>query len=116
MVIHDSIVTVFDIEIFPNCFHCTCRDTETNDLYTFEISARKNQLTELVDFFYYNNDGTRMFCGYNNKHYDDVIINYIIDFYYKLAQLAWTRICESLFNLSNTIVKAEEGDVEKFKR
>lgn len=57
-----------------------------------------------------------MFCGYNNKHYDDVIINYIIDFYYKLAQLAWTRICESLFNLSNTIVKAEEGDVEKFKR
>lgn len=116
MVIHDSIVTVYDIEIFPNCFHCTCRDTETNDLYTFEISARKNQLTELVDFFYYNNDGTRMFCGYNNKHYDDVIINYIIDFYYKLAQLAWTRICESLFNLSNTIVKAEEGDVEKFKR
>lgn len=116
MVIHDSIVTVYDIEIFPNCFHCTCRDTETNDLYTFEISARKNQLTELVDFFYYNNDGTRMFCGYNNKHYDDVIINYIIDFYYKLAQLAWTRICESLFNLSNTIVKAEEGDIEKFKR
>ena len=116
MVIHDSTVTVYDIEIFPNCFHCTCRDTETNDLYTFEISSRKNQLTELVDFFYYNNDGTRMFCGYNNKHYDDVIINYIIDFYYKLAQLAWTRICESLFNLSNTIVKAEEGDVEKFKR
>ena len=116
MVIHDSIVTVYDIEIFPNCFHCTCRDTETNDLYTFEISARKNQLTELVDFFYYNNDGTRMFCGYNNKHYDDVIINYIIDFYYKFTQLTWTRICESLFNLSSTIVKAEEGDVEKFKR
>lgn len=116
MVIHDSIVTVYDIEIFPNCFHCTCRDTETNDLYTFEISDRKNQLTELVDFFYYNNDGTRMFCGYNNKHYDDVIINYIIDFYYKLAQLARTRVCESLFNLSSTIVKAEEGDIEKFKR
>ena len=55
MVIHDKTVTVYDIEIFPNCFHCTCKNTETNDLYTFEISERKNQLTELVDFFYYKN-------------------------------------------------------------
>lgn len=109
-------ITVYDIEIFPNCFHCTCRDTETNDLYTFEISKRKNQLKELVDFFYYENNGTRMFCGYNNKHYDDVVINYIIDFYYKLDQLSYARVCQSLHNLSGTIVTAEEGDVEKFKR
>ena len=116
MVIHNKSITVYDIEIFPNCFHCTCRDTETNDLYTFEISKRKNQLTELVDFFYYKNDGQRMFCGYNNKHYDDVIINYIIDFYYKLDKLSYARVCQSLFNLSSTIVKSEEGDIEKFKR
>ena len=116
MVIHDSKITVYDIEIFPNCFHCTCRDTETNDLYTFEISQRKNQLTELVDFFYYKNNGQRMFCGYNNKHYDDVIINYIIDYYYKLDQLSYARVCQSLFNLSSTIVTAEEGDIDKFKR
>ena len=57
-----------------------------------------------------------MFCGYNNKHYDDVIINYIIDFYYKLDQLSYARICQSIFNLSNTIVKSEEGDISKFKR
>lgn len=116
MVIHNKSITVYDIEIFPNCFHCTCRDTETNDLYTFEISKRKNQLTELVDFFYYKNDGQRMFCGYNNKHYDDVIINYIIDFYYKLDKLSYARVCQSLFNLSSIIVKSEEGDIEKFKR
>ena len=116
MVIHDKPITVYDIEIFPNCFHCTCRDTETNELFMFEISERKNQLIELVDFFYYKNDGQRMFCGYNNKHYDDVIINYVIDFYYKLDQVPYARICQSLFNLSSTIVKAEEGDIEKFKR
>lgn len=57
-----------------------------------------------------------MFCGYNNKHYDDVVINYIVDFYYKLEQLSCARICQSLFNLSNTIVTAEEGDTSKFKR
>ena len=116
MVIHNSIVTTYDIEVFPNCFHCTCRDTEDNKLYCFEISERKNQLTELVDFFYYKNNGQRMFCGYNNKHYDDVIINYIIDFYYKLDQLSYHRICQSIFNLSTAIVESEEGDVSKFKR
>lgn len=116
MVIHNQSVVVYDIEIFPNCFHCCCRDTETNELYKFEISKRKNQLKELVDFFYYENNGQRMFCGYNNKHYDDVVINYIVDFYYKLEQLSYARICQSLFNLSNTIVTAEEGDTSKFKR
>ena len=116
MIIRNSVVIVYDIEIFPNVFHCTCKDTETNKLYFFEISNRKNQLTELVDFFFYKNTGDKMFCGYNNKHYDDVIINYLIDFYYKMDSLSYLKICNSLFNLSSTIVTSEEGDTNKFKR
>lgn len=116
MIIRNSVVIVYDIEIFPNVFHCTCKDTETNKLYFFEISNRKNQLTELVDFFFFKNTGDKMFCGYNNKHYDDVIINYLIDFYYKMDSLSYLKICNSLFNLSSTIVTSEEGDASKFKR
>lgn len=116
MIIRNSVVIVYDIEIFPNVFHCTCKDTETNKLYFFEISNRKNQLTELVDFFFYKNIGDKIFCGYNNKHYDDVIINYLIDFYYKMDSLSYLKICNSLFNLSSTIVTSEEGDTSKFKR
>lgn len=116
MIIRNSVVIVYDIEIFPNVFHCTCKDTETNKLYFFEISNRKNQLTELVDFFFYKNTGDKMFCGYNNKHYNDVIINYLIDFCYKMDSLSYLKICNSLFNLSSTIVTSEEGDTSKFKR
>lgn len=116
MIIRNSVVIVYDIEIFPNVFHCTCKDTETNKLYLFEISNRKNQLTQLVDFFFYKNIGDKIFCGYNNKHYDDVIINYLIDFYYKMNTLTYDKICKSLFNLSHTIVTSEEGDISKFKR
>lgn len=116
MIIRNSVVIVYDIEIFPNVFHCTCKDTETNKLYFFEISNRKNQLTQLVDFFFYKNIGDKMFCGYNNKHYDDVIINYLIDFYYKMDTLPYEKVCKSLFNLSHTIVTSEEGDISKFKR
>ena len=120
MKIRNRIVVVYDIEIFPNCFHCCCKDTESGELYKFEISERKNQIDELVDFFHYDHSDelrhTRMFCGYNNHHYDDVIINYIIDYYYKLADLPYWRICQSLFNMSTIIVEDEDGSREKIKR
>ena len=117
MWIRNRVVHVYDIEIFPNCFHCCCKDTETGQLYKFEISERKNQLEELVDFFLSaGQQNMRMFCGYNNHHYDDVIINYIIDYYNKLTGLPYWRICQSLFNLSQTIVEDEEGSREKVKR
>jgi hypothetical protein len=92
-----------------------CKDTETNQLYKFEISERVNQLKQLVDFFYYDSKD-KMFCGYNNHHYDDVIVNYMIDMFYKMDQLPFWRICLSLFNLSQTIVNAEDGNIDKFKR
>ena len=117
MWIRNRVVVVYDIEIFPNCFHCCCKDTEIGQLYKFEISERKNQLEELVDFFLsVGQQNMRMFCGYNNHHYDDVIINYIIDYYNKLTGLSYLRICQSLFNLSQTIVEDEEGSREKVKR
>ena len=113
MVIRNLTVQVYDIEIFPNVFHCTCKNTETGELSFFEISNRRNQLKELVDFFRIN---TQMFCGYNNKRYDDVIINYCIDLYDKLRWHNYIRICQSLFNLSKCIIESEQGNSEKFKK
>ena len=115
MIIKDLVVNVYDIEVFSNCFHCCVKDTETNTIHKFEISERKNQLTELVDFFYYKNTN-RMFCGYNNKHYDDVVINYMIDYYYRMDSMPYWKICQSLFNLSQCIIESEEGGDIKFKK
>jgi hypothetical protein len=112
MIIHSKAVVVYDIEIFPNCFTCTVKNTETEEIKTFEISERKNDLTELVRFFrlpYY-------FAGYNNHHYDDVIINYIIDYYEVMLNKRRIDVNESLFNLSHVIVTSEEGNISKFKR
>ena len=115
MIIKNYVVCVFDVEVFENCFHCCVKNTEENQIYKFEISERVNQLTQLVDFFYYKNIG-RMFCGYNNHHYDDVIINYIIDFYYKMDTLPYEKVCQSLFNLSQKIIESEEGGDLPFKK
>ena len=115
MEIRNKIVHVYDIECFPNVFHCCVKDTDSGRLYKFEISDRRNQLEELVDFFYYNNTN-KMFCGYNNHHYDDVIINYIIYYYKKMLQLPYWEICRSLFNLSQYIVEDKEESRERLKK
>ena len=113
MWIRNRIVYVYDVEIFPNCFHLCSKNTETGQLYKFEISERVNQLTELVNFFL---DDDKLHCGYNNHHYDDVIVNYMIDYYKTLIGLPYRRICQSLYNLSQTIVEDEDGNREKLKR
>ena len=113
MWIREDQCIVYDIEVFPNCFHCCCKDTESGKIYKFEISERKNQLEDLIDAFLMPD---LIFCGYNNHHYDDVILNYIIDYRNTLTGLPYWRTCQSLFNLSQYIVEDEEGSREKLKR
>lgn len=130
MIIRGKIVYVYDIEIFQNIFHCSVKNTETNDIYKFEISERKNQLRDLVKFFkqvdkyitwgdYYttniNIPANVIFCGYNNLHYDNPIINYIIEYEDKLMQYNIPTICSSIFNLSKTITTSSEDNIDAWK-
>ena len=132
MKIRNKTVLVYDIEVFQNIFHCTVKNTEEDKLYLFEISSRKNQITELVQFFkqFDNIEGSWnksytteyqfqsdvIFAGYNNIHYDNPIINYIIDYYNVLVNLPYYRICQSIFNLSNTITLSKEDEEDKWKK
>lgn len=130
MIIRGKIVYVYDIEVFQNIFHCSVKNTETNDIYKFEISERKNQLRDLVKFFkqvdkyitwgdYYttniNIPANIIFCGYNNLHYDNPIINYIIEYEDKLMQYNIPTICSSIFNLSKTITTSSEDNIDAWK-
>lgn len=130
MIIRGKIVYVYDIEVFQNIFHCSVKNTETNDIYKFEISERKNQLRELVKFFkqvdkyitwgdYYttniNIPTNIIFCGYNNLHYDNPIINYIIEYEDKLMQYNIPTICSSIFNLSKAITTSSEDNIDAWK-
>lgn len=113
MLIRNLKVIVYDIEVFPNCFTCTCKDTTTDKIDVFEISKRKNQLIELVDFF---SSKDTIFCGYNNIHYDDVIVNYIIDYVFVMKKKTSEIICRSIFKLSKCIIESQDGDIGEYKR
>ena len=110
MIIHDKTVIIYDIESFPNFFCCTCKNTETQKIRTFEISARQDDILELSNYFLKKEF---LFCGYNNKHYDDVIINYIITYAEQMIIFPKLRITDSIFNLSQYIIKE---DIDKYKR
>jgi hypothetical protein len=131
MIIRDKIVYVYDIEVFSNVFHCTVKNTETGELHKFEISCRRNQLDELVNFFHtVNTDYTfgdlyttkiqlntdKLFCGYNNLHYDNPIINYIIDYYNTMKYKGYRDICRSIFNLSKVITTSSEDDIRAWSK
>lgn len=130
MQIRGKTVFVYDIEVFQNIFHCSAINTETKEIYKFEISPRKNQLSELISFFkqvnspvswndnYTTNcsiDSDKIFCGYNNLHYDNPVINYIIEYEHVLAERPIPVITNSIFNLSREITNSGEN-IEKWKR
>ena len=130
MQIRGKTVFVYDIEVFQNIFHCSAINTETKEVHKFEISSRKNQLSELISFFkqvnspvswndnYTTNcsiDSDKIFCGYNNLHYDNPVINYIIEYEHVLAERPIPVITNSIFNLSREITNSGEN-IEKWKR
>lgn len=110
MIIKGLIVQVYDIEIFPNCFSLVIKNTETKEFQFFELSDRKNNLVDLVPLFL---DKRYIFCGYNNIHYDNPIVNFIIEYKEILKNSTRLDIEYNLFQLSQTIIK---GDLEKWKR
>lgn len=132
MKIRNKPVLVYDIEVFQNIFHCAVKNTETNEIYKFEISKRKNQLSELVSFFQqfdnregswnesyttdYQFDTKVIFAGYNNIHFDNPIVNYMIDYYYRLSKLSYDKVCESLYNMSKIIITSKDGQEDQWKK
>ena len=112
MKIKEKIAFVYDVEVFKNVFHCTVYNTESNELHKYECSIRKNNLDEMCELFL-NSDA--YFVGYNNIHYDNPIINYIIEFFF-YRKYSYEKVCTSVYNLSKVITSRNEGDLVKWKR
>ena len=101
MVIKGKTVIVYDIECFYNVFSCTAYNTQSEETYVFEISHRKNDLEGLIEMF---SNKDYMFCGYNNIHYDDVIIKLILRDKKLLSSFTYDRICKGIFKYSKSII------------
>lgn len=75
MLIRNKTVFVYDVEVFPNLFTCTMKNTESKAIRSYEISERKIDLPLIVKVFL---NKKILACGYNILFYDNVIINYLL--------------------------------------
>ena len=51
MIIHEKIVLVYDVEVFPNVFSCTLKNSETGQVLVYELSHRKTDVTKEATAF-----------------------------------------------------------------
>ena len=113
MLIRNKIVLVYDIEVFPNVFHAVVKNTETSHILKLEISERRNDLNKILLLFHqikHNTDcGKYIFCGYNNIHYDNPIINYLIANQNEFINLHYSNLCLRINMLSKEIINSGEG-------
>lgn len=110
MIIKNNIVYVYDIEVFPNCFHCCIKNTETKEILLFECSHRKNNLLDLISLF--ETKGI-LFCGYNNIHYDNPIVNSILMYKNFIPSMSYEDICKGIYKLSDIIINGDNPDLWK---
>ena len=113
MLIRGKIILVYDIEVFPNVFHAVVKNTETGHILKLEISERRNDLNKILLLFHqikHNTDcGKYIFCGYNNIHYDNPIINYLIANQNEFINLHYSDLCLRINMLSKEIINSGEG-------
>lgn len=113
MIIKGKIAYVYDVEVFPNVFTCTIKNTDVGLYEVFEISERKNQVWDIIDFF---TSGDRIFVGYNNKHYDDPIVNFLIDHKEQAVVAHYHVICNDLYNLSKEIINSVDNNFSSWSK
>lgn len=83
MLIKGKTAFVYDIEVFPNFFSVTIKNTESGNIRSFEISDRKNDMPGIAKVFL---DPRIYFVGFNSMHYDSPVISYILINYKRLIK------------------------------
>lgn len=110
MIIKGKTVLVYDIEVFPNVFSCTIKNSETSEVQIFEFSHRIKNIREkaerMVTLFL---NPTYLFCGYNNIHYDNPIMHFIIENYITMPN-DYMKVCNAIHRLSDTIITSENSE------
>lgn len=106
MIIDGLTAFVYDIEIFPNFFSCTVKNTESGNIRTFEISDRKNDIGEIYKLFL---NKKIIWVTYNGIHYDNAIISYIILNIETLIKKPVWEINKELKELSDLIIESQDN-------
>jgi len=111
MKIKDLTAIVYDIEAFPNVFTVAAKNTESKNKICYEVSERKNDLPQIAKLFLHKKI---IMVGYNNHHYDDLVINYILLNYHQLISLPVWSITKAIKDFSDSIINSQDKQLKSF--
>lgn len=69
---------VFDIETYPNCFTLAACFANGKGMRVFEISDRKNEVEEMLEFLRKVAQSKHRMVGFNNVGFDYPVVHYIL--------------------------------------
>lgn len=113
MKIRGKTVFVYDIEVFPNFFSITVKNTESGNHRFLQISEKRNDMPDIAKLFLNKNI---WFVGYNSKHYDSPVISYILINYKSLISKPIWEITRELKKFSDLVINsATSASWSKYK-
>ena len=69
---------IYDLETYPNCFTFCCVYANGSGLRVFEISDRKNETEQMIEFLRKVKGNGHRLVGFNNLSFDYPIVHYIL--------------------------------------
>lgn len=70
---------IYDLEIFPNCFSFCAIYANGKGLRTFEISDRKDETEQMLEFLRKIKSSGHHMVGFNNRSFDYGILHHILE-------------------------------------
>lgn len=113
MKIRGKTVFVYDIEVFPNVFILTAKNTESGNKVVYEISDRRNDLPSIRNLF---TNKHIMYCGFNVLHYDAPIVSFLLLHYDELIYKPVWEVCKLIKKLSDEIVTSKDGQYTSWSK
>lgn len=90
-----------DLETFPNCFLAAFKIFRNPKIHQFEISDRKNQIAELLQFLSWLQNSGYYLVGYNNLNFDYPITH-------ELLNNQWTFNAAKASQLATQIIQTQK--------
>lgn len=101
---------IYDIETYKYLFCVVFKNIETNEIITYEISSRKNEINELLRFL---KTKVKKLIGFNNLNFDYPVLHWLMYNYKKFITTLDLTI--AIYNKSQEIINAEYSAIYKSK-
>lgn len=102
-------VYTYDLEVFKNCFMCAIKKYGGDMRVVTVYPGKQDRLEDLIDLF---SRSDAWFIGYNSMHFDDQLMNLLIDRKEALLSQPRASLLESLYRTAQELVN---GGQTKYK-